>query len=82
MDHLPLDDFDGALELGLVFRPDAQEVGGVADGRQGIPQLVGQHRQEFVLAPVGVAQGLLHELPLDDGNRRRDQVRDPSRIVP
>ena len=36
-----------------------REPGGVADGGEGIPQLVGEHREEFVLAAVGLPAGLL-----------------------
>ena len=32
----------------------AEELDGVADGGQRVPQLVGEHRQELVLAAVGL----------------------------
>ena len=35
---------------------------GVADGRERVPQLVGEHRQELVLPPVGLGE-VLHAVP-------------------
>ena len=42
------------------------DLDGVQDRRQRVAQLVGQHGQELVLAPVGVPQLLLGPLPLGD----------------
>ena len=38
---------------------DLQDADGVADGGQGVAQLVGEHGEELVLAPVVLAEGLL-----------------------
>ena len=58
--HLPLDDLAGLLldrVLAAVLL-EPQQVHGVADRGQRVAQLVGEHRQELVLAAVQVGQGL------------------------
>ena len=50
----------------------AQQLHGVADGGQRVAQLVGQHRQELVLAPVGLAQRLFGLLALGDIHRHAE----------
>ena len=52
----------------------AQHVQRVADRRQRIAQLVRQHRQELVLAAVGLAQRLLGALALGDVDHRADEA--------
>ena len=46
--------------------PSSCDEHGVADGGEGVPQLVGEHREELVLAAVGLLQplGLVAELLL------------------
>src|SRR6185503_3899418 len=51
---------DVPLPSRVLVAPHVHEVERGEDGIQGIPELVAQHREEFVLAAVGVAQvGLL-----------------------
>ena len=82
---LPLDDLLGPFEL-LLRLQLAEELDGVADRRQRVPQLVGEHRQELVLAAVGLQPLGLDELlrgdvaadlrgPDDRGPRRRGWAR-------
>ena len=63
--HLPLDDLLRPFEV-LLRLQLAEELGGVVDGRQRVPQLVGEHRQELVLAAVGLQPLGLDELLLGD----------------
>jgi hypothetical protein len=53
--RLALDHCSGALGH-RVCAAQAQQRRAVADRRQWIAQFVGEHRQEVVLAPVGLAQ--------------------------
>jgi hypothetical protein len=56
LSHLTLDDVPGLL-LDRVFSAlEAKEVHGVEDGGEGVAELVGEHRQELVLAAVEVGQ--------------------------
>ena len=57
----------GLLDLGPLDAGQAEDVQGVADRGQRVAQLVGEHRQELVLAAVGLADlavepGVLDEL--------------------
>ena len=45
--------------LGLVGR-QPHDLGGIADRRDGVPQFVGEHRQELVFAAVGFPQRLFN----------------------
>ena len=56
MADLPLHHLVDALDGGAAARHMPQDVQGVADRGQRIAQLVGQRRQELVLAPVHVRQ--------------------------
>ena len=53
-------------QLLVVGRRRVQDLDGVEDRRQRIAQLVRQHRQELVLAAIGLAQLLLGALALGD----------------
>ena len=53
--HLPGDDLHRPVDVLLEAAP-CRELHGVADGRQRVPQLVGEHGEELVLPPV-VASG-------------------------
>ena len=55
---LPLDDLPGPLRLLAAGHRAAEDVEAVSDRRERIAQLVGEHRQELGLAPVGLGQGL------------------------
>ena len=44
------------VDLGPGGRVAADEGGAVGHGRQGVAELVGEHRQVFVLAAVGLAE--------------------------
>ena len=76
---LVLDHLDRPLEVGAAQALDLHDLDGVADRGQGIAQLVGEHGEELVLAPVGLPEGLLHALAIVDvgddgagpGRRRR-----------
>nr|GEU28230.1 hypothetical protein [Tanacetum cinerariifolium] len=54
--HLAADDLAGLADAGVVQPGHLQQVGGGADRRQRVAQLVRQHRQELVLALVRVGQ--------------------------
>jgi hypothetical protein len=70
--HLPVDDVPCELELRSLRPPQAQDLDGVPDGSEGIPQLVGEGGQELVLAPVGLAQGVLDPFLVRDVHARPD----------
>ena len=53
---LPPDHLAGHRRGLGVVRGQAEDLDGAEDGRHGIAQLVRQHRQEFVLAPIGLLQ--------------------------
>ena len=68
---------------------DAQDLERVADRRQRVAQLVRQHGEELVLAPVGLAQRLLGAAHVVDVDRRehvadelRRQARHADRLHP
>ena len=52
--------------MGAVEPLDLHDLHGVADRRQGIAKLVGEHGKELVLAQVGFFEGFLQALPLGD----------------
>ena len=53
---LPLDDLVAPADLRLASRrPMRAMCGGLADRRERIAELVREHREELVLAPVGLA---------------------------
>jgi hypothetical protein len=57
----------GPRELAATWRRLTQDLEGESDQRQGVAQLMAEHGQELVLAPVRIAQGLLDQslrLPL------------------
>ena len=51
VDHVP-----GPLQLRYRRTFDTQDLRRIADGGQRVAEFVGQHRQELVLAPVGLLQ--------------------------
>ncbi len=52
--------YPAALFHGLSIRAgDLQDLKGVAYGGQWVPEFVGQHRQEFILAAIGIGQSAL-----------------------
>ncbi len=73
--HVPADHRDAPVALALQLRR-ARDGDGAADGRQRIAQLVREHRQELVLAPVGVDQPGLGHLPRRDVLDRADVADD------
>ncbi len=71
--HLALDDLVAPALLGLGGLRQARHRAGLADRRKRIAQLVGQRRQEFVLAAIGVLQQALVVLARGDvGEPQRD----------
>ncbi len=54
--HLAIDDVARHRDLGLVLRDHAQQSRRVADRRERVAQLVREHGEELVLAPVRVVQ--------------------------
>ena len=69
--HVAPDHRDAPVALALQLRR-ARDGDRAADGRQRIAQLVREHRQELVLAPVGVEQPGLGHLPRGDVLDRAD----------
>ena len=71
---LPLDHRHAGLVIAGVGRV-AEEVDGVADRGQRVAQLVREQGEELGLAAVGLAEGVLHPLPLgqvdEEGEDRR-----------
>ena len=67
--HLPLGHRPLGLALVGVADRVLQQVQGVPDRGQGVPQLVGQGREELVLPPIALPQGLVEPGVLD-GDRR------------
>ena len=67
--HLTIDDAARPLQLGRARIRHLQDLNGVPDRRQRIAQLVREHRDEFVLATVGLAQRLGRLLALDEIRR-------------
>ena len=63
---LAVDDLAAPLQLGFRRSLPLEDRHRVADRRERVAQLVGERGQELVLAPVGVAQRLLHLLALVD----------------
>ena len=55
--HLAFDDLRRPFMV-LSSRGSLQDLSGIADRRQRISELVGEHRQELVLAPVGLFERL------------------------
>ncbi len=72
--HLTLDDLARlhALRVGQLLEP--QQMHGGPNRRQRVPDLVRQHRQELVLAPVGFPQRLF---PIAEIRRDRLELRGP-----
>ena len=76
---LPLHHVRGAVDDRILLASALHQRNGVSHRRQRIPELVGEGRQEFVLAAVGIAQRL-DELILGEPARPRlpaDGVRRP-----
>ena len=78
---LTLEDLAQADQDRVAVLEGAQHAGHVGDRRQGIAQLVRQHRQELALAPLGQAQRLgplgqrlLEHLALVDVDRAADEA--------
>ena len=63
---LVFDHLGGPSEVGTVGPFQLHDLDGVADGRQGIAQFVGEHGQELVLALVGVFEGFFHAFAVVD----------------
>ena len=86
---LAFDDLDRPLRVLGIGRPlELEHLHGVADGRERVPQLVGEHGQELVLAAVGLAEGdeqafpLRLDLPaLRDVQERADAAARPPLLV-
>ena len=75
------DDLAGPLQfLGGESRHPG-ELGRVVDRREGIAQLVGEHRQEFVLAAVGLAKDLLGPLPFGHVADDLGEAPEPARLI-
>ena len=70
------DDVDRPTQIGAVRPFDAHDLNGVADGRQRVPQLVGEHGEEMVLALIGVAKRFLHSLSVVDVGDDRANAQD------
>ena len=51
---LPLDGRERRARVRIRYQSARQQLAGVADRRERIAQLVGEHRQELVLLPVGL----------------------------
>ena len=62
--HLPPHHLPGALDEGLVHAGLLEKLGGVPQRGQRVPEFVGQHRQELVLALVRLHQPLVEPLQL------------------
>ena len=80
---LPADHIAGPVHRGLRDVVALHDVHGVADRRQRVAQLVGQHRQELVLAPVGLLHGRVQPRVLHGDRGAADDFlgqRDPRRI--
>ena len=60
--HLPRDDLAPPLTPTLIHGRHVQQLNRISDRRERIAQLVGEGREEFILAPVGLAQGLFRAL--------------------
>ena len=54
MTQLTVDDLPRPLELGIRRADEAHHLNGIADGGEGIAQLVCQHGQELIFAPVSL----------------------------
>ena len=81
---LALEHFTGALDHARVRRRAAQNVRHVANGSQRITQLVRQHGEELILAPVVFTQGLRRRMGLarmfiGTAHRPLQRVHDESR---
>src|SRR5262249_29283932 len=70
------------LDDARIARPALQELEGVAHRGEGIPQLVGQHGEELVLAAIGggellraLAELVLETLPLGDVHAHAEHAR-------
>ena len=60
----------------------ARTCDGVADRRERVAQLVGEHRQELVLPPVGLPERLLGSLPVGDVRDEHHHAPDLPCLVP
>ncbi len=70
--HLPFHHLMHALDGTAFGVGQPEEMEAIADQGEQIAQLMGQHRQEFVFAAVGVFQCLLHLLALGDVHQHVD----------
>ena len=79
---LPVDHLPGPLQLGVAQARHHEDLHGVVDRGQGIPELVGQGRQELVLAALDHRQllGALAE-PLLEEPALCDVTHDPGEIA-
>ncbi len=67
------DDLDRPEQVGAAGPFDSHDLNGVADGRQRVPQFVGEHGEEMVLALVGITKRFLHSFSVVDvGDDRAD----------
>src|SRR6266567_317592 len=55
MMDLPADDLSELVMDGIFRLAQSHDLDGIANGRKRIPQLVTEHRQEFVFTPVRLA---------------------------
>ena len=79
---LAADDVDGPRRASASLAPGVgQQVGGAADRRQRVAQLVRERRQEFVLLLVGFAQRLLRAVLLGDVVALDEDALHPARGV-
>jgi hypothetical protein len=81
MDDLPLDDFLRPTYPRLGRFQAGEDMGGVADRRQRVAQLVAEHGEKLILAPVRLDQGLLGQLELADVLGGAETAEHPSRRV-
>ena len=73
---LAIDNLAGPLDLWVPVPLETQHVDGRPDGSQGIAQLVGEHRQKFVLLAIGPFQVFVKVCVLQRHRGPRAQGRD------
>ena len=79
--HLTFDNAFGPLADCRVRALESHSLKGVADGGQGVAELVGQGGHELVLAALRRAQRLFVLLPLGDVEHRADKADGPALLV-
>ena len=79
--HLAVDDRFARLEGRRIVAGNPHDLQGIADGGEGIPQLVGQRRQELVLVAVHRAKFLVEPRIVEGDGRHVGQLHEDRLVV-